>query len=74
MTPYMKPGGRPRGAPSKVLPVRIPEPLIARLDRYLDWAETHTGLRSNRNEAMRQALAAWLDAREEALGIPPRSP
>ena len=66
--------GRPRGAPSTVLPVRIPEGLVERLDRYLDWAETRTGLRSNRNEAIRQALAYWLDAREEALGIPRRPP
>ena len=68
----MKKVGRPRGASSRVLPVRVPEGLIARLDRYLDWAETRTGLRSNRNEAIRQALAAWLDAREEALGMEPR--
>ncbi len=74
MAQPIKPVGRLRGAPSKVLPVRIPEPLIARLDRYLDWAETRTGLRSNRNEALRQALAAWLDTREEALDLPPRSP
>jgi len=65
----LKKVGRPRGAPSKVLPVRIPEGLIARLDRYLDQAESRTGLRSNRNEAIRQALAAWLEAQEEARGI-----
>ena len=70
MAKQIKPVGRPRGGPSKVLPVRIPEGLIERLDRYLDWAETRTGLRSNRNEAIRQALAAWLEAREEDLGIP----
>ncbi len=72
MVPEMKKVGRPRGTSSRVLPVRVPEGLIARLDRYLDWAETRTGLRSNRNEAIRQALAAWLDAREEALGMEPR--
>ncbi len=72
MEEQMKKAGRPRGAPSRVLPVRIPDGLVERLDRYLDWAETRTGLRSNRNEAIRQALASWLDVREEALGIPPR--
>lgn len=61
--------GRPRGTPSKVLPVRMPEGLIERLDRYLDLAERHTGLRSNRNEAIRQALASWLETQEEALSI-----
>ena len=67
--------GRPRGAPSKVLPVRMPEELIERLDRYLDLAERHTGLRSNRNEAIRQALASWLETQEEALSIAkPRTP
>ncbi len=70
MVKQIKSVGRPRGAPSKVLPVRIPFDLIERLDRYLDWAETRTGLRSNRNEALRQALAAWLESREEALGLP----
>ncbi len=65
-----KKAGRPRGAPSQALPVRVPVGLIERLDRYLDLAETRTGLRSNRTEAIRQALAFWLDAKEEALGIP----
>ena len=74
MVSPMKPAGRPRGAPSRVLPVRIPEGLIERLDRYLDWAETRTGLRSNRTEALRQALASWLEAKEEALGIPRCAP
>jgi Arc/MetJ-type ribon-helix-helix transcriptional regulator len=49
------------------LPVRIPIDLIQRLDRYLDLAETRTGLRSNRTEALRQALAYWLDAKEQTL-------
>jgi hypothetical protein len=61
--------GRPRGAPSKVLPVRMPTGLIERLDRYLDLAEGHTGLRSNRNEAIRRALASWLETQEKALSI-----
>jgi Arc/MetJ-type ribon-helix-helix transcriptional regulator len=67
MTPQRKRAGRPQGTPSQVLPVRIPIDLIQRLDRYLDLAETRTGLRSNRTEALRQALAYWLDAKEQAL-------
>lgn len=74
MAEQKKKAGRPRGAPSQALPVRVPVGLIERLDRYLDWAETRTGLRSNRTEAIRQALAFWLDAKEEALGIPPTPP
>jgi hypothetical protein len=54
--------------------VRIPVDLIQRLDRYLDLAETRTGLRSNRTEALRQALAYWLDAKEEALGSARKRP
>jgi hypothetical protein len=65
MVKQIKSVGRPRGAPSKVLPVRIPFDLIERLDRYLDWAETQTGLRSNRNEAIRQALACGLRPRKK---------
>lgn len=72
MTEPIKKAGRPRSSPSKVLPVRIPEGLIERLDRYLDWAETRTGLRSNRNEAIRQALSAWLADKEASSGMAPR--
>jgi Arc/MetJ-type ribon-helix-helix transcriptional regulator len=60
--------GRPQGVPSQVLPVRLPVDLVQRLNRYLDLAETHTGLRSNRTEALRQALVYWLDAKEKTLG------
>jgi hypothetical protein len=67
-------GGRPQGAPSQVLPVRIPVALVQRLNRYLDLVETHTGLRSNRTEALRQALVYWLDAKEKALGIARQRP
>ncbi len=69
MASPLKKVGRPRGMPSKVLPVRIPEGLIERLDRYLDLAQSHTGVRSNRNEAIRQALAVWLENKEETLSI-----
>jgi Arc/MetJ-type ribon-helix-helix transcriptional regulator len=69
-----KKAGRPQGAPSQVLPIRIPVDLVQRLNRYLDLAETRTGLRSNRTEALRQALVYWLDAKEKALGITRKRP
>ncbi len=69
MTERLHKARRPRGAPSQVLPGRVPVALIERLDRSLDLAETRTGLRGNRTEAIRQALASWLDAKEEALGV-----
>ena len=74
MAEQKKKAGRPQGAPSQVLPVRIPLDLVQRLDRYLDLAETRTGLRSNRTEALRQALTYWLDAKERALGIGHKRP
>ncbi len=74
MAEQKKKAGRPQGAPSQVLPVRIPVDLVQRLNRYLDLAETHTGLRSNRTEALRQALVYWLDAKEKALGIARKRP
>ncbi len=69
MTERLHKAGRPRGGPSQVLPVRVPVALIERLDRSLDLVETCTGLRGNRTEAIRQALASWFDATEEALGV-----
>ncbi len=74
MAAQKKKAGRPQGAPSHVLPVRIPVDLVQRLNRYLDLAEAHTGLRSNRTEALRQALVYWLDAKERALGIARKRP
>jgi Arc/MetJ-type ribon-helix-helix transcriptional regulator len=74
MAEQKKKAGRPQGAPSQVLPVRIPVDLVQRLNRYLDLAETYTGLRSNRTEALRQALVYWLDAKEKALGIARQRP
>jgi Arc/MetJ-type ribon-helix-helix transcriptional regulator len=74
MAEQKKKVGRPQGAPSQVLPVRIPVDLVQRLNRYLDLAETYTGLRSNRTEALRQALVYWLDEKEKALGIARQRP
>jgi hypothetical protein len=38
--------------------------LLQRLDRYLDKLESQTGLSANRGAIMRNALKAFLDARE----------
>ena len=40
-----KPVGRPQGEPSTIVNVRLPLPLVAELDRYLDRLEGQTGLR-----------------------------
>jgi Arc/MetJ-type ribon-helix-helix transcriptional regulator len=50
---------------SSVVSIRLPDPLLERLDRYLDWMEVHRGEKSSRNHAIRQGLTQWLDAEEE---------
>ena len=62
-----KPVGRPKGEPSTIVNMRIPLPLLARLDRYLDRVEWQTGLKANRGMIGRRALELFLDAHE-----PPR--
>jgi hypothetical protein len=42
----------------------VPLSLLARLDRYLDKIESQTGLNPNRDMIMRNALKAFLDAKE----------
>jgi hypothetical protein len=37
-----KPAGRPKGAPSTIVNVRLPLTLVAALDRYLDRLEGQT--------------------------------
>ncbi|MFQ5617044.1 MAG: hypothetical protein ACE5FM_09870 [Methyloligellaceae bacterium] len=54
---------------SSVVSLRLPDTLLARLDRCLDWFETHRGEKSSRNHARRQALTQWLDTQEEQGGI-----
>ena len=39
-----KPVGRPKGAPSTIVNVRLPLTLVAQLDRYLDRLERQTGI------------------------------
>ena len=51
-----QPAGRPKGAPSTMVNVRLPLTLVAQLDRYLDRLEGHTGLQANRGMMARRAL------------------
>ena len=53
---------------SRIVSVRLPDDLLQRLDRYLDWSATHRCLQSTRNAAMREALSAWLDHQEQLAG------
>ena len=65
-----KPVGRPRGEPSTIVNVRLPLTLVAKLDRYLDRLEGHTGLKANRGMIARRALELFLasHAGEETRG------
>jgi hypothetical protein len=54
------PVGRPQGAPSTIVNVRLPLTLVAELDRYLDRLEGQTGLKANRGIIMRRALELFL--------------
>ena len=49
------PVGRPKGAPSTIVNVRLPLTLVAELDRYLDRLEGQTGLKANRGMIARRA-------------------
>jgi hypothetical protein len=55
--------GRPKGADSTVVNVRLPVALVQRLDRYLDKLETETGLRTHRGMILRHALKVFLEAK-----------
>ncbi len=54
---------------SSIISLRLSDPLLERLDRYLDWMAFHRREKSSRNHAMRQALIQWLDAQEEQVGM-----
>jgi hypothetical protein len=58
-----KKAGRPRGAPSTIVNLRIPVALLAELDRYIDRLESQTGLKANRGMIVRRALALFLETR-----------
>src|SRR5437660_6333322 len=64
-TPQKK-TGRPKGAPSTIVNLRIPVDLLARLDRYIDGLEVQTGLKANRGMIARRALECFLETRTPA--------
>ena len=55
-----KPAGRPPGAPSTIVNLRLPMDLLAQLDRYIDRLEIQAGLKANRGMIARRALAEFL--------------
>jgi hypothetical protein len=61
----------PRKEPdaSRVVSVRLPDDLLQRLDRSLDWRAPHRRVPSTRNAAIREALSAWLDQQEQLAGL-----
>jgi len=67
-TTLQKKAGRPQGAPSTIINLRIPMDLLAQLDRYIDHLEVQTGLKANRAMLARRALALFLETR--APGAP----
>ena len=62
--------GRPKGELSTIVNVRLPLPLVAQLDRYLDRLEWQTGLKANRGMIVRRVLVLFLasHAAEDAPG------
>ena len=58
-----KKAGRPKGAPSTIVNLRIPLDLLAQLDRYIDRLEVQTGLKANRGMIARRALELFLETR-----------
>src|SRR5215475_10499115 len=54
---------------SRVISVRLPNPLVQRLDRVLDGQTTHRRRPATRNAAMRDALQGWLDHQEQLAGL-----
>ena len=67
-TTLQKKAGRPKGAPSTIINLRIPMDLLAQLDRSIDHLEVQTGLKANRAMLARRALALFLETR--APGAP----
>jgi hypothetical protein len=61
--PPQKKAGRPQGAPSTIVNLRIPLDLLAQLDRYIDGLEVQTGLKAHRGMSARRALALFLKTR-----------
>ena len=53
--PPSKKAGRPQGAPSTIVHLRIPLDLWAQLERYIDQLEVQTGLQATRGMMARRA-------------------
>ena len=62
ITPQQK-AGRPRGAPSTIVNLRMPVALLAELERYIDRLESQTGLKAHRGMIVRRAVALFLETR-----------
>src|SRR5216683_2163620 len=54
---------------ARIVSVRLPTPLVQRLDRVLDWQTTHRRRPATRNAALREALRSWLDEQEQLAGL-----
>jgi Arc/MetJ-type ribon-helix-helix transcriptional regulator len=54
---------------SSVLSLRLPDELIQRLDRYLDWSHVQRRTKLSRNAAVREALRLWPDDQEQHAGL-----
>ena len=54
---------------SRIVSVRLPNTLVQRLDRLLDWQMTHRRRPATRNAALRDALHGWLDQQEQLAGL-----
>lgn len=54
---------------SSVVSLRLPDALLERLHRYLDWMASRRGESVSRNQVIRLALTQWLDTEEEQGGM-----
>ena len=54
---------------SSILSIRLPDELIQRLDRYLDWWETSRRVKASRNAVLREALSPWREAHAHEAGL-----
>ena len=60
--------GRPtrNDEPTGTMTIRLPQSLLARLDRHVAQVETRLGRKASRTAIARQALQRYLDAQEAA--------
>jgi len=60
---------RPTQDTARVVSVRLPDDLLQRLDRVLDWGASARRCPPTRNAAIREALRTWLDDYEQRAGL-----